>query len=126
VREASRPEDGEQKLQLALRRLAAETHPQRPLPSAGQLWWRAEVVRRLIGKPDEEVKRSLRPAVWGERAGVVGGLAILLGYLSLQAPSILELFGRRIALGDFLPLALLGMVPLLAASVVGFLVAWRN
>lgn len=110
----------------ALRRLAAETRPPRPLPTAGQLWWRAEVVRRLVEKPDEEAGRQLRPAVWGETAGIALGLALLLGFLSLQAPALLEHVGRRITGGDFLPLALLGLVPLAVASLLGLLFARRT
>lgn len=118
--------DDELRVANAMRRLAAETRPPRPLPTAGQLWWRAEVVRRLVAKPDREADRKLRPAVWGETAGVALGLAVLLGFFSLQTPALLEQLGRRIAVGDLLPLALLGLVPLAAASLMGLLLARRT
>jgi hypothetical protein len=122
-----RPDEKDEDLRVAdaLRRLAAETRPPRPLPPAGQLWWRAEVVRRLIAKPEDEAARRLRPAVWGEMAGIVLGLAVLLGFLSLQAPALLEPLGRRLAGGDLLPVALLGLLPLAAASFLGFLFVRR-
>jgi hypothetical protein len=118
--------DDETRLADALRRLAAETRPARPLPTAAQLWWRAEVVRRLVGKSWGESRQELRPAQWGEMAGIALGLAVLLGFLGLQAPALLETLGRRMASGDLLPLALLGLVPLAAASLVGLFFARRT
>ncbi len=118
------PEERDEELQVAdaLRRLAAETRPPRPLPAAGHIWWRAEIVRRLVEKPDKEVERRLRPAVWGETAGIALGLALLLGFSGLQAPALLETLGR-LAVGDVL--TVLGLVPLAAASVLGLLLARR-
>jgi hypothetical protein len=122
--EAERSDERNEELRVAgaLRRLAAETRPPRPLPTAGQLWWRAEVIRRLVGKPEEEVRRSLRPALWGEMAGLALGLVVLLGFIGLQASDLLEPLGRRIAAGDLRPLVLLGLLPLAAASLLGLLV----
>lgn len=127
MKETQRPDEANEEIRVAgaLRRLAAETRPPRPLPTAGQLWWRAEVVRRLVGKPEEEVSRSLRPALWGEIAGIALGLLVLLGFLGLQASDLLEPLSRRLAAGDLLPLALLGLVPLAAASLLGFLLTRR-
>lgn len=118
--------DMDLKVAEALRQLAAETRPPRSLPTAGQIWWRAEVVRRLIEKPDREARRILRPAVWGETVGIALGLAVLLGFFSLQAPALLETLGRRITLGDLLPLVLFGLVPLATASLLGLLLARRT
>ena len=118
------PEERDEELQVtdALRRLAAETRPPRPLPTAAHIWWRGEIVRRLVEKPDKEVERRLRPAVWGETAGIALGLALLLGFSGLQASALLETLGR-LAVGDVL--TVLGLVPLAAASVLGLLLARR-
>ncbi|HEY7215414.1 MAG TPA: hypothetical protein VIC28_12340 [Thermoanaerobaculia bacterium] len=121
-----RPDDDELRVAGALRQLAARTRSTRPLPTAGQLWWRAEVVRRLVAKPEEETARKLRPALWGERAGIALGLAVLLGFLSLQAPAILEPLWKRMVLGGLPSVALLGLAPLAAASLLGLLFARRS
>ncbi len=125
MREAPDERDDELQVTHALRQLAAATRPPRPLPTAGQLWWRAEVVRRLVGKPGDEAGRELRPAVWGEIVGIACGLAALFGFFSLQASALLEPLGRQIALGDLLPVALIGLVPLATASLLGALLARR-
>jgi len=107
----------ERQIASALRQLAAETRPPHPLPTAGQLWWRAEVGRRLAGKADGRVDQALRPATWGQRAG----LAVLLVFFTLQAPALLESLGRRIDLGAPLPLVLAGLLPLAAGLLLGLL-----
>ena len=110
-------QDEERQIASALRQLAAETRPPHPLPTAGQLWWRAEVARRLAGKTDGRVDRALRPATWGQRAG----LAVLLVFFTLQAPALLDSLGRRIDLGAPLPLVLAGLLPLAAGLLLGLL-----
>jgi hypothetical protein len=129
MREDFHPDEPEEALQVAgaLRKLAAETRPPHPLPTAGQLWWRAEVVRRLVRKPDEEAARALRPAAWGGMAGIVFGLAVLLRFFTLGAPALLESLGRQIAHGDFLPLAVFaGLAPLAAAVLLGLFLGRRT
>jgi hypothetical protein len=110
-------QDEELQIANALRQLAAETRPPHPLPTAGQIWWRAEVARRLAGKPDGRVDRALRPATWGQRAG----LAVLLAFFALEVPALLESLGQRIVLGAPLPLVLAGLLPLAAAVLLGLL-----
>ncbi|HKI06373.1 MAG TPA: hypothetical protein VKK31_30620 [Thermoanaerobaculia bacterium] len=128
MRETLHPDEREEaQVAGALRQLAAETRPPHPLPTAGQLWWRAEVVRRLVRKPDEEADRALRPAVWGGMAGVVFGLAMLLSFLSRWSTDLLEPLGRRVALGDPLPVALAGLLlPLAAGLLLALLLARRT
>lgn len=110
-------------VRAALRRLAAETRPQGPLPTAAQLWWRAEVVRRLIGNPGE---REVRPAVWGQVVGIVLAVLVLLLFFSFQASSLLGLLaGRDDPAGVLLKIAM-GLLPLAAISLVGFLLARRT
>ncbi len=65
-----------------LRGLDAEG-PGPRLPTAGQLWWRAQIVRRLS---DPESARAARPVKWGLG---IGGLAVLTGLL-LTAAFVLD------------------------------------
>ena len=98
--------------------LARETRPGHPLPSAGQLWWRAEVVRKLLeqqGSPDPE---AIRPALWGEVVGVAFAVMVLVLFVSFEGAEFLgsaaEAAGGGllwIALALLLaPLALLGLL----------------
>lgn len=66
-----------------LQALAAETVPPRPLPSAGEIWWRAEVIRRLTAA-EEEAARAARPARWGRLAGLLVTAAIPAALLPLR------------------------------------------
>jgi hypothetical protein len=128
MREVPRPDERDEELQVAgaLRQLAAETRPPHPLPTAGQLWWRAEVIRRLVEKPDQAAGRELRPARWGEVTGITFALVMLLGFFSLQAPAVLEPLWQRMVLGGPRTVAILGLVPLVATSLMGLLLARRN
>jgi hypothetical protein len=51
---------------------------------------------------------------------------VLLGFLSLQAPAILEPLWKRMVLGGLPSVALLGLAPLAAASLLGLLFARRS
>jgi len=62
-----------------LRQLARETRPEKPLASAGELWWRAEVIRRLVER-ENVMQEAERPLLWGQALGL---LLILLGSLAL-------------------------------------------
>ena len=55
----------------------AEAGPSPRLPAAGQLWWRAEIVRRL-NEPERRREQAARPIKWGLG---VGGMAVLTGLL---------------------------------------------
>jgi len=125
--EALPPDERDEAVQVAgaLRQLAAETRPPRPLPAAGQLWWRAEVVRRLVEK-QEVAERGLRPAVWGELAAVVLAVCVLLLFFGLQASAFLSALGRREAIGGIPPMAMMALLPLAAASLVGLLLGRRS
>ncbi len=107
----------------ALRELAALSRPTGPLPTAGQLWWRAEVVRRLAGNPGE---REIRPAVWTELVGIAVAFTVLLLFVTLQASSLLGLLGGRGAPDSILvKLMVVGLLPLAVAGLMGFLLARR-
>jgi hypothetical protein len=71
------------RLEEQLRALAAETLPPRPLPSAGAIWWRAEVIRKLTAT-QEAAARAARPARWGRLAGLLAAAATPLLLLPLQ------------------------------------------
>jgi hypothetical protein len=100
--------------------LARETRPTRPLPSAGQLWWRAEVVRKLLeqqgGAPDP---RALRPAFWGEAIGIAFAVAVLILFASFEGTKLLGSAGGNntllwIAAAVILaPLAMIALLGLL-------------
>ena len=68
----------DEEIQNALRRLARETRPEKPLATAGELWWRAEVIRRLVSR-EKAVQEAERPLLWGQAAGL---LLVILGSLS--------------------------------------------
>jgi hypothetical protein len=107
----------------ALRELAAQSRPPGTLPTAGQLWWRAEVVRRLSGNPGE---REIRPAVWAELVGVAVAFTVLLLFVTLQASSLLGLLaGRETLDGALIKLLAVGLLPLAVAGLMGFLLARR-
>ena len=61
-----------------LRQLARETRPEKPLATAGELWWRAEVIRRLVSR-EKAVQEAERPLLWGKALGL---LLVILGLLS--------------------------------------------
>jgi hypothetical protein len=104
-----------------LRELAAAERP--GLPTAGQIWWRAEVVRRLTAE-SEIAERAARPAVWGMLLGLLvaaGGLVLSLvfGAERLLA-GLLPASGAPV---DLLPIAfVLGLIPLVLLFLVGLLV----
>ena len=68
----------EQEIQEGLRQLAKQTRPIKPLATAGELWWRAEVIRRLVSR-EKAVQEAERPLLWGQAAGL---LLVILGLLS--------------------------------------------
>ena len=107
----------------ALREIAALSRPTGPLPTAGQLWWRAEVIRRLAGNPGE---REIRPAVWADLVGIAIAFTVLLIFVTLQGSSLAGLFAGREALDSVLvKLLVVGLLPLAVAGLMGFLLARR-
>ena len=81
----------EQEIQEGLRQLARETRPTNPLPSAEQIWWRAEVIRRLVAREEAALKAE-RPLLWSQAAGLILVLAALLSlFISGEPPRFLAL-----------------------------------
>ena len=86
-------------LQEGLRQLARETRPTKPLPNAEQLWWKAEVIRRLVSQ-DEAVRQAERPILWSHAAALLLVLVCPLAFFVSQEPRFLAI------------LLALGMTPL--------------
>lgn len=103
--------------------LARETRPVRPLPSAGQLWWRAEVVRKLLeqqGSPDPE---GIRPALWGEVVGVAFAVVVLVLFVSFEGTEFLGHVAESASRGGLLWIAVaLALAPLAVLALLGLLV----
>ncbi len=70
-------------IQEGLRQLALESRidrpdrPERPLPAASDLWWRAEILSRWNAR-DDAAREAERPIVWGRAAAGVAALLIPL------------------------------------------------
>lgn len=82
-------------LQEGLRQLARETRATKPLPNAEQLWWKAEVIRRLVSQ-EETARQAERPLLWSQAAGLVLVLMGLLAFFVSQEPRFLAIL---VALG---------------------------
>jgi hypothetical protein len=80
----------EQEIEEGLRQLARETRPARPLPSAEQIWWRAEVIRRLVSR-DEAARQAERPLLWSQAVGLFLVVASLLSLFIYGEPRFLAL-----------------------------------
>jgi hypothetical protein len=103
--------------------LARETRPGHALPSAGQLWWRAEVVRKLLeqqGSPDPE---ALRPALWGQVAGVVFAVVVLVLFVGFEGAEFLGRAAESAGNIGLLWIAVaLALAPLAVLALLGLLV----
>jgi hypothetical protein len=60
-----------------------------PLPSAGQIWWRAAVHARA-----DAARAAARPLVWGYGAAAACALGLLAAGVSIMWPSIVPVFDR--------------------------------
>lgn len=80
----------EQEIHEGLRQLARETRPAKPLPSAEQIWWRAEVIRRLVAREEAALKAE-RPLLWTQAIGLVLVVAALLSLFISGEPRFLAL-----------------------------------
>ena len=67
-----------------------------PLPSAGQIWWRAAVHARA-----EAAQAATRPLVWGYGVAAACAVALLIAGVSLLWPSLLPAFGVMTTLVDW-------------------------
>jgi hypothetical protein len=60
-----------------------------PLPSAGQIWWRAAVHARA-----DAARAAARPLVWGYGAAAACALGLLAAGASMVWPAVLPVFDR--------------------------------
>jgi hypothetical protein len=60
-----------------------------PLPSAGQIWWRAAVHARA-----DAARAAARPLVWGYGAAAACAIGLLAAGIGMVWPSILPVFDR--------------------------------
>lgn len=81
----------EQEIQEGLRQLARETRPTKPLPSAEQIWWRAEVIRRLVSREEAALKAE-RPLLWSQAVGLFLVVASLVSLIIYGEPRFLAFF----------------------------------
>ncbi|HKV12116.1 MAG TPA: hypothetical protein VJ725_28480 [Thermoanaerobaculia bacterium] len=103
--------------------LARETRPGHALPSAGQLWWRAEVVRKLLEKQGVADPKAIRPALWGEAAGVAFAALVLILFLGFEGAEFLSRATGPVSPGSFLWIAaVLALAPLAVLALLGLLV----
>jgi len=80
----------EQEIQDRLRQLARETRPTQPLATAGELWWRAEVIRRLVSR-EKSVQEAERPLLWGQALGLLLVIVGLLAFFVTREPRFLAI-----------------------------------
>lgn len=95
-----------------------------PLPSAGQIWWRAAVHARA-----DAARAAARPLVWGYGIAAACAIGLLVAGLSVVWPSLLPAFDRvgaftaRMApAADMVMATLRAQLPIVL-GVVAFLVA---
>ena len=69
-----------------------------PLPSAGQIWWRAAVKARV-----EAAEAATRPLVWGYGVAAACAVALLIAGASVVWPSLLPAFDRLVSLTPWMP-----------------------
>jgi hypothetical protein len=75
-------------IQNGLRQLARETRPDKPLATAGELWWRAEIIRRLVSR-EKAVQEAERPLLWGKAVGLLLVIVGLLAFFVSREPRFL-------------------------------------
>jgi hypothetical protein len=96
-----------------------------PLPSAGQIWWRAAVHARA-----DAARAAARPLVWGYGAAAACALGLLAAGVSMVWPAILPIFDRfgaftaRLApAADMLMAALRAQLPIVITVVACIIAA---
>jgi hypothetical protein len=100
-----------------LHRIAEAEDPPPNLPTAGQIWWRAQILERLE-EEDARARRAARPAVWCRHLVGAMALAMILSALSMALGQggglAVSETGLLVASGVVLPLfAVFGVVAVL-------------
>lgn len=83
-----------------IKKMAAQHQPE--LPSAGLIWWRAQILRKQAEK-----ERAERPFTIMRLVAAAVSLAVIVGLWSSQPDLLRDVFGRLSVL-PFLPLLLGG------------------
>jgi hypothetical protein len=96
----------------------AEPLPQRSLPTAQQIWWKAEIIRRMTSRR-ELVERVGRPTLWGAGLALGTLLAAFTLALTTTAP------WTSLDHGAAWPL-LFGATVAPAAAIAAFWLIWRE
>ena len=86
-----------------------------PLPSAGQIWWRAAVKARV-----EAAEAATRPLVWGYGVAAACAVALLIAGGSVLWPSLLPAWDRLSLFADWVP-----AMPQVASATSAVVVALR-
>ena len=81
-----------------------------PLPSPGQIWWRAAVKARV-----EAAEAATRPLVWGYGVAAACAVALLIAGASAVWPSLLPAFDRLASLTQWMPPVTLATDAVMAA-----------
>jgi hypothetical protein len=102
----------------------AISHRDVPLPSAGQIWWRAAVHARA-----DAARAAARPLVWGYGAAAACAIGLLAAGIGAVWPSVMPVFDRWGALtarltptADMLLATLSAQMPIVL-GVAAFLIA---
>ena len=95
-----------------------------PLPSAGQIWWRAAVHARA-----DAARAAARPLVWGYGIAAACAIGLLVAALSVVWPSMLPAFdgvgafsARMVPAAEMLMATLRAQLPIVL-GVAAFLIA---
>ncbi len=108
----------------------AHSTPPRPLPSASQLWWKAQIIRRLVERESlaDRVTRPLRLTQWLSLGILSIVFALVLTWLGSSLLGDLDLEGLATAVSGWrflLGIFLFGTVlPILGLGTVWLL--WRE
>lgn len=103
--------------------LAHETRPGHPLPTAGQLWWRAEIVRKLLEQQGFPDSKAIRPALRAEAAGVAFAVLVLTLFVGFEGAELLGRATESASQSGILWIAAaLALVPLAVLALLGLLV----
>ena len=100
----------------------------RSLPTAGHLWWKAQIIRRLVER-DRLAERVTRPARWSQWLGLGIGCLLLTSFTAWLGYDLLSGFAPLMSSASA-PSALVGLViagtalPLLAFGACWWM--WRD
>jgi hypothetical protein len=83
-------------IQDGLRQLARETHASRRLPEAGEIWWRAEIIRRWVTR-ETAARDAERPLLWSRALAFALAFLAPVSLLAFAPPLVAVLVGCALA-----------------------------